>query len=161
MIVLFASFCKPDAASRHETAWWLLKNGARKLFGIPDICEKTVRNAAGKPFNPEFPGIFFSISHTKNAAFCVFSDAPIGLDCEEMRPVSERVCGSYLGGARDDREALERWTKLESLVKLRGVTFAEVSYERDVSHPESVVFERLPCPLGKEFIVHVCYFRKS
>ena len=161
MTVLFYSDCTPDARSRHETAWRLLNDGAKKLYGIPDFCDGIERNAAGKPFHPDFSDIFFSISHTKNAAFCVFSDAAIGLDCEEMRPVSKRVRSVYLGGAKDDAEALERWTKLESLVKLRGVTFAEVSYERDVRLSENVVFERITCPIGKEFMIHVCYFRKS
>lgn len=161
MIVLLSSFCSPDAVSRHKTAWKLLSDGARRIYGINDFCDGVMRNEAGKPFHPGYPEIRFGISHTKNAAFCVFADREIGLDCEEKRRVSERVREAYLGGAKDDTEALERWTKLESLVKLKGVRFADISYERDVMEPEGICFERLETPLGKDFIIHVCYFRKS
>ena len=161
MIVLLSSLCAPDSASRHETAWRLLRDGARRLYGIGDFTEGVIRNPAGKPYHPGYPQIRFSISHTKHAAFCVFSDREIGLDCEEQRHVSERVRARYLGGAKDDGEALDRWTMLESLVKLKGVTFADVSYLRDVKESADVVFERLEAPIGKDFVIHVCYFRKS
>ncbi len=161
MFVLFSSFCAPDSSSRHETAWRLLRDGARRIYGIADFTDGIVRNPAGKPYHPGYPQINFSISHTKHAAFCVFSDREIGLDCEETRHVSERVRARYLGGAKDDGEALERWTMLESLVKLKGVTFADVSFDRDVREPGNAVFERITSPLGKEFVIHVCYFRKS
>ncbi len=72
----------------------------------------------------------FSISHTKRHAFCALSDAPIGIDAEEMdRPIDLRLAQKILSPAEkirfdqaaDQRTALLRfWVLKEAAAKLAG-----------------------------------------
>ena len=83
--------------------------------------------ALGKPY---FPGSswHFSISHTKNHAFCVLSRENIGLDAEETgRRVSENLISRYLSpsergrlGASSQDAALRLWVLKEAEGKRTG-----------------------------------------
>lgn len=70
---------------------WLAKSLISKKFDV-DV-EKIVfqRDENGKPFCPEFPNIFFNISHSEDMAIAVISDNPIGVDIEKLRAVSLKV----------------------------------------------------------------------
>lgn len=61
----------------HEAGLSLLQ----ALFGgpLPEIAYTKL----GKPFFVGSP-LHFSISHTRNHAFCVLSDKPVGIDAEEL-----------------------------------------------------------------------------
>ncbi len=159
MTVLLCRRCGQAPGDGHRTAWELLDEGALELFGIAEFSATVKKNGAGKPYSDCYPDVQFSISHTKHAAFCVFSDREVGLDCEEPRRIAEGVKERWLGGGCSDAEALVRWTRLESLIKLRGVTFAEVRYDRDVKYGTVAVFETVPCPLGPEFTVTIARYR--
>ncbi|MBE6942573.1 MAG: 4'-phosphopantetheinyl transferase superfamily protein [Ruminococcaceae bacterium] len=52
-----------------------------KLCGAP--LPEIRRTALGKPYLADSP-LHFSISHTKNHAFCVVSHVPVGIDAEEL-----------------------------------------------------------------------------
>ena len=83
----------------------------------------------GKPY---FPGSdwHFSISHTKEHAFCVLSDCPVGIDAEELdRKIDLRLADKILSpaerteydAAADKRRALLTfWVLKEAAVKLTG-----------------------------------------
>lgn len=83
--------------------------------------------ALGKPYFPDSPW-HFSISHTKNHAFCVLSRENIGLDAEETgRRVSEKLIDRYLSPKERSRlgndpqdAALRLWVLKEAEGKRTG-----------------------------------------
>jgi phosphopantetheinyl transferase len=83
--------------------------------------------ALGKPYFPASDW-HFSISHTKNHAFCVLSRENIGLDAEEMgRRVSEKLIERYLSPKERSRlgkdpqdAALRLWVLKEAEGKRAG-----------------------------------------
>ena len=90
--------------------------------------------ALGKPYFAE-SSWHFSISHTPNHAFCVLSNAPIGVDAEEIsrqvRPelaekiLSEGELSQYRAAADANRALLTFWVLKEAAGKCsgRGVGF--------------------------------------
>ena len=83
----------------------------------------------GKPYFQESP-LHFSISHTKNHAFCVLAPCPVGIDAEEKdRKVNLRLADKILSlpersryEAADDKQAalLRLWVLKEAAAKLSG-----------------------------------------
>ena len=67
--------------SGHEAGRQLLARMYREVCG--EDCPEIRIGERGKPYFAEGPW-HFSISHTKNHAFCVLADVPVGLDAEEM-----------------------------------------------------------------------------
>ncbi len=72
------------------SAYYLLAFALKKHFDINSI-PHIERTPLGKPYFPDYPQIFFSISHTKTHALCALSDAPIGADIETIRPISRKL----------------------------------------------------------------------
>lgn len=98
----------------------------RELVGaMPEIAVSD----RGKPYFVDFP-LHFSISHSKNHAFCAVSENNIGIDAEETdRQIDPRIGQRYLSetekarlqNAADPRDALLRlWVLKESYAKLTG-----------------------------------------
>ena len=81
----------------------------------------------GKPYFPDGQW-HFSISHTRNFAFCVLSRQNVGLDAEEKgRPVSENMLDKFLPDAEKARLGdnpqdafLRLWVLKEAEAKLTG-----------------------------------------
>ena len=83
----------------------------------------------GKPYFVH-GALHFSISHTKGHVFCVLSDAPVGLDAEEMdRKIDLRLAEKILSESEkrryeaspDKRDTLLRfWVLKEAAAKLTG-----------------------------------------
>ena len=73
--------CKIENSDGHRTAYSLLGQLWQEETGRP--LPTIARTERGKPY---FPGekLHFSITHTKNYAFCVLSDRPVGIDAEEL-----------------------------------------------------------------------------
>lgn len=67
----------------------LLSVAYRRLFGsdAPEI-RKT---ESGKPYFPDAPDIYFSLSHTTGAVMVAIGDMPCGCDIERTRSYSPRV----------------------------------------------------------------------
>ncbi len=92
-------------------------------------CPPILTAPRGKPYF-EDSSLHFSISHTKNHAFCVLSSHPVGIDAEEKdRRVNLRLAEKILSAgerarfdqAADPRDALLRlWVLKEAAVKLTG-----------------------------------------
>ena len=111
-----------DGRDGHEVGRELL----RELVGE---CPEIAVTDRGKPYFVDFP-LRFSISHSKNHAFCAVSDKNIGIDAEEMdRQIDSRIAERYLSeaekarlqNAADPRAALLRlWVLKESYAKLTG-----------------------------------------
>ena len=70
-----------------------------------DLSEEQVRStpiekeAHGKPFFAEIPGVFFSVSHSGGLWGCAFSDSPVGFDLEN----TERGQRKNLSEKQEDR----------------------------------------------------------
>ena len=111
----------------HEVGRQLLRQLYREETGeeLPEI-----RIAPrGKPYFEDSP-LHFSISHTKEHAFCVLSSCPVGIDAEEKgRQINLRLTEKILSepervrfeAAADQRDTLLRlWVLKEAAGKLTG-----------------------------------------
>ena len=116
-----------NGRSGHDAGRELLRQLFREETGeeIPAI----LIAPRGKPYF-EASNWHFSISHTKNHAFCVLADCPVGIDAEEKdRRINLRLAEKILSeterrrfdAAPDPRAALLRlWVLKEAAVKLTG-----------------------------------------
>lgn len=119
--------CELMGRSGHEAGRQLLAALYREETGEPmppiAVAER------GKPYFVDSPW-HFSISHTKNHAFCVLAKQPVGIDAEELdRDVNLRLAEKILSpgekaqfdAAPDQRIALLTfWVLKEAAVKLSG-----------------------------------------
>lgn len=109
-------------------AYQLLKQGLREEYGITEnpIFEY---GEHGKPSIVGYPTIFFNLSHCKEAAVCVISDAPVGIDVESVRAYKDSLAQYTMNDeelqriqeAPDPAAAFIRlWTMKEAALKLIG-----------------------------------------
>lgn len=75
------------------------------------------KDAGGRPFLPEWPGLFLSLSHTEGAAVLALSDAPVGVDVERLRALPPRLGRDFAGG---EETFWRRWTAAEAAAKREG-----------------------------------------
>ena len=75
----------------------------------------------GKPYFPERPDIYFSLSHTKTHVLCVLSGFPVGADVESPRVISPRAVKFFCSAVEEALfDPLDLWVLKESYVKLIG-----------------------------------------
>ena len=109
-------------------AYLLLCEGLRKEYGIeePPVFEY---GEHGKPSIVGHPEIHFNMSHCKEAAICVLSDNPVGVDIESIRRYSESLArytmsdaemGRILQAECPEEEFIRLWTQKEAVLKLSG-----------------------------------------
>jgi len=109
-------------------AYLLLKQALREGYGIT---ENPVfkYNEHGKPSIVGHPEIFFNLSHCKEAAICVVSDQPVGVDVEGIREYKESLVNytmndeeiAQIKTAENPAAAFIRlWTMKEATTKLIG-----------------------------------------
>jgi 4'-phosphopantetheinyl transferase len=109
-------------------AYLLLKRALREQEGI---LENPVfaYGPHGKPSIVGHPELHFSLSHCKEAAVCVLSRHPIGIDVESIGRYRETVAHYAMSDAEvarieqaehPDVEFVRLWTMKESLLKLTG-----------------------------------------
>ena len=75
------------------------------------------KDAGGRPFLPERPGLFLSLSHTEGAAVLALSDAPVGVDVERLRAIPPRLGRDFAGG---EETFWRRGTAAEAAAKREG-----------------------------------------
>lgn len=120
---------------RHEqgrktcaAAYLLLCKGLREEYGIsePPVFEY---GEHGKPAIVGFPHIHFNLSHCREAAICVVSSHPVGVDVESVREYKESLVhytmndeevSQIMQTTRPDVEFTKLWTKKEAVLKLSG-----------------------------------------
>ena len=73
----------------------------------------------GKPWFPDHPRVWFSLSHTEGAAAAALSSSPVGVDIERIRPVKPSVMRK-VAGVEDEEEFFRRWVEMEALGKRSG-----------------------------------------
>ena len=109
-------------------AYLLLCEGLRQEYGFtePPVFEY---GEHGKPSIVGHPDIFFNMSHCKEAAICVLSDNPVGVDIESMRRYRESLArytmndeemAQILQAERPDMEFTRLWTLKEAVLKRSG-----------------------------------------
>lgn len=113
--------------SRGE-AWPLLGALLRAEYGL-EALPAVARDGGGKPFFPQWPALYFNLSHSGGLALCAVGEAPLGVDVEAVRPrragLARHVLSreefdwfQQLGG---DWEAFYTlWTLKEARVKCTG-----------------------------------------
>lgn len=106
----------------------LLCEGLRKEYGItaPPVFEY---GEHGKPFILGHPEIHFNMSHCREAALCVVSNQPVGVDIESIRPYKESLVRytmsddevqCILAHPRPEVEFTRLWTMKEAKLKRSG-----------------------------------------
>lgn len=109
-------------------AYLLLCEGLRKEYGIT---EKPVFEYGehGKPSIIGHPDIHFNLSHCREAAVCVISDRPVGVDIESIRSYKDSLVRytmndveiAQITQSSHPEEAFTRlWTMKEAVLKLSG-----------------------------------------
>ena len=108
----------------------------------------------GKPY---FVGeeMYFSITHTKRHAFCVLSDAPVGIDAEEadrkinpalaQKILSPGEYAQYLAAKDPNRALLTFWVLKEAAAKCTGEGLRGYPNKTDFSLSDDRVKEMNGC----------------
>ena len=106
----------------------LLCEGLKKEYGI---IEKPVFEFGehGKPSIIGRPDLHFSLSHCREAAICVLSDRPVGIDIESVGRYNDRLVrytmndeemAQILASNRPDIAFTRLWTQKEAVLKCTG-----------------------------------------
>ena len=120
---------KPALSRKVSVAVYLLLR--RALFEVYNINEAVEFEYTdkGKPLLKDHPHIHFSLSHSKNHAACAVSDNEVGVDIQQIVPVSDAVAKRVLtdeeysrfkAAAEKDEYFCEIWTVKESFLKKTG-----------------------------------------
>ena len=119
--------------SGHDAAYRLL---AQLVAPLPEIRKTDL----GKPYFAD-GDLHFSVSHTKNHAFCCVADRNIGIDAEEIgRNIDLRLADKILSSAEKlrfdaasgKRDALLRlWVLKEAYGKLTGKGWGNYLHQTD------------------------------
>lgn len=119
-----------EASRRQESlmAYGLLSLALRECYGICDL-PAVALGEGGKPFFPDHPESFFSISHTKGAALVGLDLNPIGVDVEHLRRVGKRTM-ERLGEELTEEGFLRAWVRREARAKRSGAGLAEDNLNR-------------------------------
>ena len=144
-------------------AYQLLKQGLREEYGI---IENPVfeYNEHGKPMIVGHPEIFFNLSHCKEAAICVVSDQPVGVDVESVRSFNESLVRYTMNetevkeieSAEDQAVAFIRlWTMKESALKLIGTGISNEL--KQVLQQKNLQFQTF-VDTQRRFVYSICHF---
>ena len=132
----------------------LLAYGYHEMFGekMPDIA----KTDKGKPYFPQKPGIFFSLSHTDTHVLCVLGKEPVGGDIQTVRPVKERIIQRVC--TKNELECFsfyQLWTLKESWIKLNGYLDRELLTVEFSGSPVRIV-PPLPATSAKLYTIGEC-----
>ena len=109
-------------------AYLLLCKGLRREYGIDEL-PVFGYGEHGKPFIIGHPDIHFNLSHCREAAICVLSDRPVGVDIESSRSVTDGLLRYTMNNdeqreiaasPRPDLAFLRFWTMKEAVLKCTG-----------------------------------------
>ena len=138
--------------SGHAAGRALLAQLYQRHVGLP--LPKLETTPLGKPYFADCPW-HFSISHTKNHAFCVLCDCPVGVDAEELSRrvnpiVAEKALSSgekaqYEAAADPNRALLTFWVLKEAEGKRTGKGVGIHPTHTDFMLTDDRVFEHDGC----------------
>ena len=145
---------RSDDAKRVLTAAAEVLKAGFCAFGVE---EKNVSYGVfenGKPYALSHPDIHFSLSHSENMAVAVFSDSPVGVDCERAdREVPTELVRRFFSDEEVENyknDPLLLWVIGESISKLSGEgVFARIKrtrvplFDKDTAVSDGAFFEKL------------------
>ena len=140
-------------------AYQLLKQALKEEYGITDnpLFEY---NENGKPSLVGHPEIFFNLSHCKEAAACVISDHPVGIDVESLRQYKDSLAEYCMNdeelkliksSGNHDKEFIRLWTMKEATIKLLGTSIS--NNMKDVLIPNKYKYTTV---VKQRYIYTVC-----
>lgn len=144
-------------------AYLLLCRGLREEYGITEL-PIFEYGEHGKPTILGHPEIHFNLSHCREAAVCMISDHPVGVDVESVRPLKDSLAEYTMNDAELDeiRQAANPalqftrfWTMKEALLKLTGEGIN--NHLKNVLDRSDVIFETTVAPDIRYVITH-CRF---
>ena len=116
-----------------------------RLCSLLSIQNKEIHfavNEFGKPYLPDFPGIHFNISHTRNALIMGIGDKNVGVDIERINKADQSVAQkvftdhevAYIYAENDqiDKRFAEIWTRKEAYAKWTGTGWSSAVQGEDV-----------------------------
>lgn len=115
-------------ASTDAPARALLAHALREEYAM-DALPPIARGPWGKPFFPDRPHIYFSLSHSGPYALCAVGGEEVGADIEEVRPrgpglpravLTDREYAWYEENGADWPAFYTLWTRKESFCKREG-----------------------------------------
>ncbi len=118
-------------AGAGESSRDLLARAASLHTGLPaERFASPARTGRGRPCFPDFPDLFFSVSHSGDLWLCAMDGENVGLDAQVFCPLPRRADIARHFFHPKEREYLENhpadaaffriWTAKESLCKYRG-----------------------------------------
>ena len=122
----------------------LLCFALKDKYGIEEAVEFGY-NENGKPFLKDYPYIHFNLSHCKKAVACAVSDIEVGVDVQDVRPVSDKVAkrvlteaeyGKFKVAQTPDEYFCGIWTVKESFLKR---TVQEIRADLSKISAESII----------------------
>ena len=141
---------------------WLMLKELLKPLGITDL--KMDFNEHGKPFLTHYRDVHFNLSHCKEAAICVISDRPVGVDVESVRSYNDSLVRYTMDDdevreieAAEDRAVafIRLWTMKEAALKLEGTGISKDM--KLVLRQKGFDFETV-IDSKRRFIYSVCHF---
>lgn len=126
-------------AVQHNAGIDLLTEGILKEYSIKISSLDIAKADFGKPYLPQYPNIFFSISHCNGLAVCLISDSNCGVDCEKIRTSRDNVAHRIFSenelkvyekktGGQKDIFFTALWTLKEAYGKADGRGIAAMKY---------------------------------
>ena len=123
----------------------------------------------GKPYLPGVPRLKFNLAHSHEMALVgVALDTEVGVDVEHVRPLSDYAAlaerffpPAEAADVADERDFFRRWTRIEAVLKARGVGLNDLGTEH--SGPWTVeeidagpdYFAAVALPLaGVQLVIH-------
>jgi len=153
--------CKSEKTRREKyLVWKLLERAVEKYLNLDFANIKFTKTANGKWICPDF---CFSLSHTDTLVAVAISNAPIGVDTEEVRPIKEVLADKILTESEKEsfstlplekrgKYLLEAWVKKESIFKAKD---QKALLPTHTETQNSNVVVRYFTLLGREYILSV------
>ena len=108
----------PEKRQEVLAAYLILRRALREQYQWKEI-PPMAYGFDQKPFFPDFPQVQFNLSHTRGAVLAALSDQPVGVDIEQIRPLSP-LARRPLAGALDDETFFQSWVRREAIGKWGG-----------------------------------------
>ena len=129
----------PQSKNASTVVYLLLRLALQDMYSINETVEFNFLDK-GKPVLRDYPDIHFNLSHSYNLSACAIADAPVGVDVQKIKKISDKAARRVLTDeefikltASDTPEEYftEIWAIKESFLKRSGQGIA--TELRDVS----------------------------
>ena len=100
----------------------------------------------GKPYLLGRPDFHFNLSHSGVWAVCAVADAPVGVDIQQLRPVTVKIERQFspaeqqrllaLSGEERTEELFDLWVQKEAFIKCTGEGLTRSLRGFEAEHPE-------------------------